>query len=86
MLEWIFRRCDGEGEAVETAIGRLPTPEDVNTEGLEISAEAMQALLSVDTDLLREQLPQVKAHLAQFGDKLPSQLGEQLAALESRLG
>ncbi|HEY4779872.1 MAG TPA: phosphoenolpyruvate carboxykinase (GTP), partial [Solirubrobacterales bacterium] len=26
VLEWIFRRCDGEGEAVETAIGRLPTP------------------------------------------------------------
>src|ERR1700733_1163229 len=67
VLEWIFRRCDGEGEAVETAIGRLPTPADVNTEGLEISEQAMQDLLSVDNDLVREQLPQVKAHLAQFG-------------------
>jgi phosphoenolpyruvate carboxykinase (GTP) len=85
VLEWIFRRCDGEGEAVETAIGRLPTPGDVNTEGLEISERAMQDLLSVDGELLREQLPQVKAHLAQFGEKLPSQLEEQLAALEARL-
>ncbi|MGD9734023.1 MAG: phosphoenolpyruvate carboxykinase (GTP) [Solirubrobacterales bacterium] len=85
VLEWISRRCDGAGEAVETAIGRLPTPGDVKTEGLEISAETMQDLLSVDTELLRDQLPQVKAHLAQFGERLPAQLEQQLAALEARL-
>jgi GTP-dependent phosphoenolpyruvate carboxykinase len=46
----------------------------------------MRDLLSVDIELLGEQLPQVKAHLAQFGERLPSQLEEQLTALESRLG
>ena len=25
VLEWVFRRCEGKGEAVETAIGILPT-------------------------------------------------------------
>ncbi|MBS1878087.1 MAG: phosphoenolpyruvate carboxykinase (GTP), partial [Actinobacteria bacterium] len=85
VLEWIFRRCEGEGEAVETAIGRLPVPTDIDTSGLEISDQAMQDLLSVDTELLRGQLPQVKEHLAQFGETLPSELEAQLAALEARL-
>ena len=28
VLEWVFRRCDGEGEAVETPIGLLPAEGD----------------------------------------------------------
>ena len=86
VLEWVFRRCDGEGEAVETAIGRLPATDDINTEGLEISDEAMRDLLSVDLDLVKQQLPQVKEHLAKFGDKLPAAVTAQLEALEERLG
>jgi phosphoenolpyruvate carboxykinase (GTP) len=86
VLEWVFRRCDGEAEAVETPVGLLPAEGEINTEGLEISAEAMRELLSVDLDLVTEQLPQVKEHLAQFGDKLPAAVSAQLEALERRLG
>ena len=50
VLEWVFRRCEGEGEAVETPIGLLPAEGEINTEGLEISDEAMAELLSVDAD------------------------------------
>ncbi len=85
VLEWVFRRCEGSADAVETAIGLLPAEGAINTEGLNIDAEAMQELLSVDEDLVREQLPQVKEHFAQFGDKLPDALARQLAALEERL-
>jgi phosphoenolpyruvate carboxykinase (GTP) len=85
VLEWVFRRCDGTAEAVETAIGLLPAEGAINTDGLNIDAEAMRELLSVDEDLVRQQLPQVKEHLAQFGDRLPDQLNQQLAALERRL-
>jgi len=85
VLEWVFRRCDGSAEAVETAIGLLPAEGAINTEGLNIDAEAMRELLSVDEDLVREQLPQVKEHFAQFGDKLPAQLAQQLDGLERRL-
>ena len=46
VLEWVFRRCDGEGEAVETPIGLLPAEGEINTEGLDISAEAMEELLT----------------------------------------
>jgi phosphoenolpyruvate carboxykinase (GTP) len=85
VLEWVFRRCDDSAEAVETAIGLLPAEGAINTEGLNIDAEAMRELLSVDEDLVREQLPQVKEHFAQFGDKLPAQLAQQLDGLERRL-
>jgi len=85
VLEWVFRRCDDSAEAVETAIGLLPAEGAINTEGLNIDADAMRELLSVDESLVREQLPQVKEHFAQFGDKLPDALAQQLAALEARL-
>jgi phosphoenolpyruvate carboxykinase (GTP) len=86
VLEWVFRRCDGEGEAVETPIGLLPAEGEINTEGLDISDEAMRELLSVDLEKVKEQLPQVKAHLAEFGDRLPAEVSAQLEALEARLG
>ena len=34
VLEWILKRCDNEVDAVETAIGYVPKPEDINLEGL----------------------------------------------------
>ena len=63
VLEWVFRRCNGEGETVESPIGLLPAAGELNTEGLEISEEAIAELLSVDPELFKQQLPQVKEHL-----------------------
>jgi phosphoenolpyruvate carboxykinase (GTP) len=85
VLEWVFRRCEDAADAVETPIGLLPTEDALNTEGLNVSEEAMKELLSVDTDLVKAQLPQVKEHLAKFGDKLPVEITQQLEALEARL-
>jgi phosphoenolpyruvate carboxykinase (GTP) len=86
VLEWVFRRCEGDAEAVETPIGLLPAEGEINTEGLDISEAAMRELLSVDADLVREQLPQVREHLDGFGEKLPGEITAQLKALEQRLG
>jgi phosphoenolpyruvate carboxykinase (GTP) len=85
VLEWVFRRCEGSAAAVESPIGLLPEEGAINTEGLNIGEGAMRELLSVDGDLVRQQLPQVKEHLARFGDKLPPQVWAQLQALEERL-
>jgi phosphoenolpyruvate carboxykinase (GTP) len=86
VLDWIMRRTDGEGEANETEIGLVPPPGDIDTEGLEIDAGAMETLLKVDPEEVRQQLHQVEAHLAQFGQRLPEEIRGQLAALEERLG
>jgi len=85
VLEYVFRRCDGEGETVETPIGRVPAKGEINTEGLDISAEQMRELTTVDEAQLREELPQVEEHLAKFGDRLPAKLAEQLESLKSKL-
>jgi phosphoenolpyruvate carboxykinase (GTP) len=86
VLEWVFRRCNGEGETVETPIGLVPAEGELNLSGLEISDEAMHELLTVDDEKVKAQLPQVEQFLEQFGEKLPGRIGEQLEALKQRLG
>jgi phosphoenolpyruvate carboxykinase (GTP) len=86
VLAWIFRRCDGEAEAVESPIGLVPRADDLDTDGLDLGEEELAKLLSVDPAELREQLPQVSEHLAKLGDRLPKEIGAQLEALERRLG
>jgi phosphoenolpyruvate carboxykinase (GTP) len=86
VLEWIFRRLDGEVEAVETPIGNVPAPGTLNTEGLEISDEQVAALLAVDTEAVKAELPQVEEFLAKFGDHLPAEMTKQLDQLKAALG
>ena len=86
VLEWIFRRCDGQAEAVETAIGLLPATGALDTDGLAVSDAQLAELLRVDPDEWKAQLPQVHEHFAAFGDALPGGLRHQLEALEERLG
>jgi phosphoenolpyruvate carboxykinase (GTP) len=86
VLEWIFRRVEGKIGADETPIGLVPKAGDLDTEGLDISAAALADLTSVDEDKLRDELPQVREHLAKFGDRLPAAVRTQFAALEQRLG
>jgi phosphoenolpyruvate carboxykinase (GTP) len=86
VLEWVFRRCEDEADAVETPLGLLPTEGAINTEGLNVSPQAMEELLSVDVEQVKAQLPQIQEHLAKFGEKLPAEISAQLGALEARLG
>src|SRR5512133_2179952 len=86
VLEWVFRRCAGDADAHETPIGLVPAPGDLYIGGLDVSAEDLEEVLNVDPDAMREQLPQIKEHLAQFGAQLPDELEAQLEALERRLG
>jgi phosphoenolpyruvate carboxykinase (GTP) len=86
VLAWIFRRCDGEADAVETPIGLVPAPGAIETDGLGLSAAEMEELLKVDPEEWRVQLPQIQQHYAGFGDALPGELRRQLDALEQRLG
>ncbi len=85
VLEYIFRRCDGKGETVETSIGLVPADGELNTDGLDISDAELAELLHVDEAALRDELGQVEEHLAKFGDALPDEVASQLAALKSKL-
>jgi len=85
VLEWIFRRCDGDVEAIDSAIGRVPRAEDINADGLELGDGELEHLLEVDLDELRQQLPQMEEYLARFGDRLPGEIQAQVDALRQRL-
>jgi phosphoenolpyruvate carboxykinase (GTP) len=85
VLEWMFRRCDGEGDAQETAIGRLPPATDLDLTGLDIAGEDLDALLDVDAAAWLREVPQLEEHYARFGDRLPAELSSQLATLRARL-
>jgi phosphoenolpyruvate carboxykinase (GTP) len=85
VLEWVFRRCAGDADAKQTAIGLVPSKGDLYTDGLDVPGEDLDAVLTVDPDELRTQLPQVEQHLAMFGDRLPREVRAQLDALKERL-
>jgi phosphoenolpyruvate carboxykinase (GTP) len=85
VLEWIFRRCADDVDAVDSAIGRVPRTEDINTDGLELGDGGLEHLLEVNLDELRQQLPQMEEHLARFGDRLPGEIQAQVDALRNRL-
>jgi phosphoenolpyruvate carboxykinase (GTP) len=85
VLKWIFDRVDGKANANKTAIGYLPAPGDIDTNGLVVDAGDLDQILSVDADGWKAALPQIKDHYAQFGEKLPATLNAKLDELASAL-
>jgi phosphoenolpyruvate carboxykinase (GTP) len=85
VLKWILERVAGDGEAVETPIGRVPAEGALDTSGLEIDPAVLTELTTVDRDLWRQELPQIEAHYETFGERLPGVLHDQLKDLEKRL-
>jgi phosphoenolpyruvate carboxykinase (GTP) len=85
VLKWVFERGDGTADAVDTPIGLLPRPEDLDTSGLAISPEDLAELLRVDGPAITAELPQFEEHYARFGDRLPAALRHELDRLRERL-
>ncbi len=85
VLKWIFERCNGTAEAVDTPIGKLPAEGSLDVNGLDVAPETMKALNAVDAEGWKAELPMIREHFATFGDNLPNVLKEQLSALERRL-
>ncbi|HET6914517.1 MAG TPA: phosphoenolpyruvate carboxykinase (GTP) [Acidimicrobiales bacterium] len=86
VLEWVFERCAGRGQAVETPIGLVPAKGAIPTEGLGIDAADMEELLSVDVEGWKQEIPLIAEHFDSLGDRVPSALRDELARLEKRLG
>ena len=77
VLRWIMDRCEGRTDAVETPIGFLPKPSDIDTSDLDVAAETMDALLSVKVDQWRAEMDSIGEYLDSFGDRLPKALREE---------
>jgi phosphoenolpyruvate carboxykinase (GTP) len=85
VLKWMCERVDGKAGARETAIGYMPSAEDLDLTGLNVPAEDMKELLRVDADAWKEEVGDMEKHFAQFGDRLPRVLAEELKGLAKRL-
>src|SRR5262249_47634107 len=85
VLKWIFERCDGRADAVDTAIGRLARPADLDTTGLALAAGTLERLLSVDVEGWLTEVPLIREHFAKFGAHLPESLQQEVDDLEKRL-
>jgi phosphoenolpyruvate carboxykinase (GTP) len=94
VLDWIVKRCEGTVDAVETAIGYLPKPEDINVEGLvnegkPMTTEDVAKLLEVDKELWKEEIAQMRNYydndIKAKGGHVPDALYAQLDKLEANL-
>ncbi|NBB52556.1 phosphoenolpyruvate carboxykinase (GTP) [Rhizobium sp. CRIBSB] len=85
VLKWIAERLDGEAEAVDTPVGRVPTRASLDLSGLALTDQALSVLLDVDADVWTEEAALIPAFYDTFGDRLPRRLWDQHAALTERL-
>ncbi|MGA5583670.1 phosphoenolpyruvate carboxykinase (GTP) [Streptomyces thermodiastaticus] len=86
VLKWIVGRLEGTAEGVRTPIGILPAEGALDTDGLDLSDEDLEYLLTVDRDVWREEAALIPAHLDTFGDHTPKELWDEYRALVERLG
>jgi len=85
VLEWILKRCENEVGAEESPIGNIPKAEDINFDGLNISKDALGALLKIDENAWIEDEKSIEEFYAKIGDTIPDELEEELEILKSNL-
>ncbi|GAA3618476.1 phosphoenolpyruvate carboxykinase (GTP) [Lentzea atacamensis] len=86
VLKWAIERIEGKAAAQETPIGYVPTADDLDLEGLDAPREDIEAALAVDADEWRAEIPLVEEWFEKIGEKVPTTLRDELAALKQRLG
>ncbi|HEX3046922.1 MAG TPA: phosphoenolpyruvate carboxykinase (GTP), partial [Bacillota bacterium] len=85
VLKWIFERVTGEGKAIETPIGYMPTMEAIERVGLDVNDTDIALLLEVNKSGWLNEVTSIREYYSKFGDRLPKELAKQLEALEKRL-
>lgn len=85
VLEWILTRVEGKGEAEETPIGFVPKSTSLDLTGLNLESNAMNELLSIDSNDWLEDLKLQEEFYSQFGERLPKEISAELNALRQRL-
>ncbi len=85
VLKWVFERCNDSAEAIDTAIGKMPTLDGLDLEGLDLNESDKRNLLRVDVEGWLKELPDIEAYYDNFGDRLPDELRQQVKELKHRL-
>ena len=74
VLDWIIKRCEGEVDVVETPIGHMPGPSDLNLDGIDVPMATMEALLDVDCEAWKAELADIGEYLDSYAERTPAAL------------
>ena len=85
VLKWALERIEGKAAAIDTPIGRVPTPQSIDTTGLDMSENRLQGALSVNTEDWRKEVPLIEEWFEKIGTTLPTAMRDELEALKLRL-
>ena len=85
VLKWIVDRIEHQAGGQDTAIGVVPSVEDLDLSGLDVDADDIGAALAVNAAEWREELPLIEEWLEFVGDKLPTGVKDEFEALKQRL-
>ncbi|MCS5564917.1 MAG: phosphoenolpyruvate carboxykinase (GTP), partial [Methylococcales bacterium] len=85
VLKWIFGRCDGTAEAIDTPIGQVPTMDALDLDGLNLDDAAIAELLKVDVDGWLQEIPSIIEYYESFGSHCPEELKQEVKELRTRL-
>jgi phosphoenolpyruvate carboxykinase (GTP) len=85
VLKWVFERCNGSADAIDTPIGKMPTLDGIDFNGLEMNETDKANLLRVDVEGWLQELPGIEEYYDSFGNHLPEELRQQIKALKKRL-
>ncbi|HEX9829798.1 MAG TPA: phosphoenolpyruvate carboxykinase (GTP) [Bacteroidota bacterium] len=85
VLKWMLERVKGKGGSRETPLGIAPTPDAIDTGGLQLSAHAMEQLLHIDRDGWLDGAEAINEFFQKFEDHMPAELWQEHANLEERL-
>jgi len=85
VLEWIIDRSNEKVGAIKSPIGFLPDKKDLDLTGLELGSDVIEKLLSIDIAIWEKEAKDIREFYDKFGNKLPSELENELNNLIERL-
>ena len=85
VLKWIVDRIEENVTAIETIAGLAPQPADLDITSLSITPADLAAVLNVDADEWRSEVPLISECFEKISDKLPTELVAEFETLKSQL-
>jgi len=85
VLDWIIKRCEHNVGFLETPIGKLPLPRDLNLDGIDVPAATMEALLEVDIAAWQAEIADIGEYLDSYGERTPAAIKAEQARVAEAL-
>jgi phosphoenolpyruvate carboxykinase (GTP) len=85
VLDWIIGRLEGTNQGMPSAVGIVPRAGELNTSGIDVDQSTLDELLEIDQEAWAKEVESIKEFFEEFGQRMPMQLFDELAKLETRI-